>query len=136
MQKAAFSIENYIFDQVEIDLEKYNNKEDLKIDFQPTGFYDGHKKIFEIIFEVKVYEEGEDRSFVRIRCKGMFSFLNISSFEDIPKFFYANSIAILFPYIRAYISLVTTQANVPGIILPTLNLSKLEDRLRNNTSQK
>ncbi len=136
MQKAAFSIENYIFDQVEIDLEKYNNKEDLKIDFQPTGFYDGHKKIFELIFEVKVYEEGEDRSFVRIRCKGMFSFLNISSFEDIPKFFYANSIAILFPYIRAYISLVTTQANVPGIILPTLNLSKLEDRLRNNTSQK
>ena len=136
MQKAAFSIENYIFDQVEIDLEKYSNKENLKIDFQPTGFYDGHHKIFELIFEVKVYEEGEDRSFVRIRCKGVFSFLNISSFEDIPKFFYANSIAILFPYIRAYISLVTTQANVPGIILPTLNLSKLEGKLRNNTSQK
>lgn len=136
MQKAAFSIENYIFDQVEIDLEKYSNKENLKIDFQPTGFYDGHNKIFELIFEVKVYEEGEDRSFVRIRCKGVFSFLNISSFEDIPKFFYANSIAILFPYIRAYISLVTTQANVPGIILPTLNLSKLEGKLRNNTSQK
>jgi len=55
--------------------------------------------------------------------------------EDIPDFFYKNSIAILFPYLRAYLSLVTTQANVPGIILPTYNLSGLEEELRSNTTE-
>jgi len=72
---------------------------------------------------------------VRINCKGLFEFKNVQTIEDIPDFFYKNSIAILFPYVRAYISLVTTQANVPGIILPTHNLSSLEEKLRNNTTE-
>ena len=135
MQKAAFSIENYLFDQVEINLEKYE-KGNLRVNFTPKGIFDSSKKIFELIFEVKVCGEDEKQPFVKIRCKGIFNFLEVSSFEDIPDFFYKNSIAILFPYIRAYISLVTTQANVPGIILPTYNLSKLDNELKNNTSQK
>lgn len=72
---------------------------------------------------------------MRINCKGLFEFKNVETIEDIPDFFYKNSIAILFPYVRAYISLVTTQANVPGIILPTYNLSNLEEKLRNNTTE-
>ena len=72
---------------------------------------------------------------MRINCKGLFDFKNVETIEDIPDFFYKNSIAILFPYVRAYISLVTTQANVPGILLPTYNLSNLEEKLRNNTTE-
>ncbi|CAM4366664.1 hypothetical protein AQBE111736_13510 [Aquirufa beregesia] len=41
--------------------------------------------------------------------------------------------AILFPYLRAFISLVTLQINIPPLILPTLNLSSLEADLRKNT---
>lgn len=48
--------------------------------------------------------------------------------------FYANSIAIVFPYIRAFISTVTLQANlVSPILLPTMNLTSLGERLMNNT---
>lgn len=127
MQKAAFFIENYLFDQVEINLENYQSGK-LKIDFNPSGIFDASEKSFYLTFEVKVKDEN-DNQFVRVRCKGIFKF----DIEDMPEFFYRNSIAILFPYVRAYISLVTTQANVPGIILPTLNLSGLEQELKQNT---
>ncbi len=135
MQKAAFQIINYQFDRVRIDLNNHTSN-DLSLDFTTNGIFDSKESTFELSFAVKVSNNVPENSFVEISCKGSFSFENVSTFGEIPDFFYRNSIAILFPYVRAYLSLVTTQANVPGIILPTLNLSNLETELRNNTSQK
>ncbi len=134
MQKAAFSIINYQFDKVSIDLSNHNNK-DLSLSFDTSGIYFNENQNFELRFVVKVAQNADEKSFAEISCKGTFKFENIESFENIPEFFYRNSIAILFPYVRAYLSLVTTQANVPGIILPTLNLSNLEAELKKNTTQ-
>lgn len=134
MQKAAFSIINYQFDKVSIDLSNHNNK-DLSLSFDTSGIYFNENQNFELRFVVKVAQNADENPFAEISCKGTFKFENIESFENIPEFFYRNSIAILFPYVRAYLSLVTTQANVPGIILPTLNLSNLETELKKNTTQ-
>ncbi|MDM1043137.1 MULTISPECIES: protein-export chaperone SecB [Empedobacter] len=135
MQRAAFSINNYQFDKVEIDLSNHKGNE-LSLAFHTSGIYFNQKHQYELSFMVSVFNKDEEQNpFASIRCKGLFNFDNVGSFEEIPDFFYKNSIAILFPYVRAYLSLVTTQANVPGIILPTLNLSNLEDDLRKNTIQ-
>lgn len=135
MQKAAFSIVNYQFDKVHIDLKNHKSN-DLDLSFNTKGVYYNEKSTFELQFEVIVSNKESENPFVEISCNGTFKFDNVSSYEDIPEFFYRNSIAILFPYVRAYLSLVTTQANVPGIILPTLNLSNLEADLRKNTTAK
>jgi preprotein translocase subunit SecB len=135
MQQAAFSIVNYQFDKVNIDL-KHKKSDELNVGFETKGVFENESKTFELIFVVQVKNENEPNPYISIRCKGLFKFDNIGSFEEIPDFFYRNSIAILFPYVRAYLSLVTTQANIPGIILPTMNLSNLEGELRNNTIQK
>ena len=124
MQPASFSIINYQFDEVYINLHNYKEG-DLGILFTTKGIFQKDKKIFELIFSISLQQENTE-PFVRI---------NVETINDIPDFFYKNSIAILFPYVRAYISLVTTQANVPGIILPTYNLSGLEEELRNNTTE-
>jgi preprotein translocase subunit SecB len=134
MQQAAFSIVNYQFDKVSIDLEKQVSSE-IDLGFVTKGVYNNELKSFELVFTVLVKNNDEDDPFISIRCKGMFKINNINSFDEIPDFFYRNSIAILFPYVRAYLSLVTTQANIPGIILPTMNLSSLEGELRKNTIQ-
>jgi preprotein translocase subunit SecB len=134
MQKAAFSIINYQFDKVSIDLNNHNSK-DLSLSFDTSGIYFNENQNFELRFVVKVAQNTDENPFAVISCKGTFKFENIDSFDNIPEFFYRNSIAILFPYVRAYLSLVTTQANVPGIILPTLNLSNLESELKKNTTQ-
>ena len=135
MQKAAFSIINYQFDRVQIDLNNHKSN-DLSIAFKPKGLFDAENSTYELQFVVNVSNKDSENPFVQISCKGKFQFENVNSIEEIPEFFYRNSIAILFPYVRTYLSLVTTQANVPGIILPTLNLSGLESELRRNTTQK
>ena len=136
MQNASFSIVNYQFDKVSIDLTNHKNA-NLSTFFDTSGIFISENSIYELTFLVKVFNnEDKENPFISVRCKGVFKFENVSTLDQIPDFFYRNCIAILFPYVRAYISLVTTQANVPGIILPTYNLSNLEEGLRKNTSIK
>lgn len=135
MQKAAFSIIDYQFDKVQIDLNNHKSK-DLAVSFDTKGLYYNDNSTFELQFIVNVSNKESKNPFVEVSCKGIFKFDNVSNFEEIPDFFYRNSIAILFPYVGAYLSLVTTQANVPGIILPTYNLSNLENKLKSNTITK
>lgn len=134
MKKAAFAISNYIFDKIQIDLSNQKSNE-LSLSFETKGIFHNDNLSYELIFLVSVFEKGNKEPFISVRCKGFFEFEEVSNLEDIPDYFYRNSIAILFPYVRSYISLVTTQANIPGIILPTLNLSSLEEELRKNTSK-
>jgi len=134
MEKAAFSITKYQFNKVTIDLEN-NISKDVKLDFNTAGVYFKENSTFELQFSIKAFNENKP-VFAEVNCIGTFSFENVTELNEIPDFFYKNSIAILFPYVRAYISLITTQANIPGIILPTLNLSSLEGTLRKNTVAK
>lgn len=132
--KASFSIDNYYYDKVYIDMEK-SKSDELYIDFNISGIFFEKEKKYELSIVFKAFDSNEKESneFVMVRCIGIFNFKNIETYKDIPDFFYRNSIALLFPYIRAYVSLVTNQANIKPIILPTLNLSSLEEPLRKNT---
>lgn len=131
--KAAFSIENYFFDKVNIDLTKKLSK-DLSLSFNTEGLFKGNDAIYELIFTLNVHSDKSKAPFITIQCRGIFKFHEAITFDSIPTFFYSNSIAILFPYVRAYVSMVTTQANIPGVILPTLNLSSLSQSLKENTT--
>lgn len=135
MQKAAFSITKYQFDKVFIDLEEHKSDE-MNLDFVTSGIYYKENSSYELVFTLKVTNIPQAKPFVEVRCIGIFQFENVNSFEEIPDFFYKNSIAILFPFVRAYVSIITIQANVPSVMLPTLNLSSLESELRENTTLK
>ncbi len=136
MQKAEFSIVSYKFDQVNINSLNHKNNE-LSLSFDTKGLYSQSDSEYYLTFKISVFNDNQnDNPFVVVQCVGTFKFENVANINEIPDFFYRNSIAILFPYVRAYVSLITTQANVPGVILPTLNLSNLESDLRKNTTQK
>ena len=137
MEKASFSINNYLFDKVTLNLENQISK-DVSLSFDTQGVFDDSDKTYELIFSVSAFNEEQtvENPFVKIRCRGTFVFENVQSLEDIPSYFYRNSIAILFPYVRAYISVISSQANIPGIILPTMNLTSLESELRTSTKVK
>ena len=133
MPKAAFSITNYYFDKVAIDLENKPANNKLGLTFDVKGIFRTRKSDYELTFSVKVTNDDLSHPLVKIQCRGIFHIDNIHDVKEIPEFFYNNSIAILFPYVRGYVSMVTTQANIPGIILPTLNLSTLGAKLKRNT---
>ena len=135
IDKAAFSLENYFFNKVAINIESGEKGETLDLDFQPSGiFMQGEKQsIFNLQFVFVA--KSQDLEVVKIHCKAVFKFAGSITFEEIPTYFYRNSMAIIFPYIRAFVSTVTLQANVMPILLPTVNLSSLESRLRENTKE-
>lgn len=137
MEKASFSIERYYFDKVLIDLQ-YHTSDKLFVDFKPSGIFNSENSTYQLKFDFSAFtsQEKDTQPFVNIRCNGIFQFENVVSVDEIPSYFYRNSIAILFPYLRAYVSIVTNQANTPPIVLPTMNLASLEKPLKENTTIK
>lgn len=134
LPRAAFSLANYVFDKLSIDLTEVSGKE-LAISFETNGVLRKDDSSYKLVFNVRVFSKNVSRPFIELRCTSTFKFQEMIEMDSIPDFFYNNSIAILFPYVRAYLSLVTTQANIPGIILQTLNLSSLGGELKKNTTQ-
>lgn len=133
---ASFSLEKYTFNKVEIDFDS-NNLPELEIDFQPSGTFrrTEQESVYELRFVFLAKDKGASKPFVSIECISVFKFAGNILFEEIPSFFYVNSIAIVFPYIRAFVSTVTLQANFPPIVLPTMNLSSLGDPLKQRTRE-
>ncbi len=136
MNKAAFSLEVYSFNKVNIDFD-VNSKNELQINFKPFGLFKQSES--ESFYELKIVFTAADKDsqkhMVEIECNAIFKFSTKIEFSEIPSYFYNNSIAIIFPYIRAFISTVTLQANYQPLVLPTMNLSSLADPLRENTSK-
>lgn len=132
--KAAFSLNKYTFNKVKIDFDSEYLPE-LEISFNPSGVFKRteEESIFELTLVFSAKNKGNSQEFVAIECNSSFKFASNILFEEIPAYFYANSIAIIFPYIRAFVSTVTLQANFPPIVLPTMNLSSLEEPLRRQT---
>lgn len=132
MSKAAFSLETYSFDKVNIDFSKKTSS-DFEIAFSPSGKFLSNDQIFELTFTFLAHNGNINEPFVMVECIANYKFENKILFNEIPPYFYQNSIAIIFPYVRSFISTVTLQANSNLILLPTLNLSSLEKPLKENT---
>lgn len=134
VSKAAFRLEKYHFSKVQINLENKTSN-DLDVSFEPSGKFITNESTYELKINFKAVSNGNKDEFVTIECVSVFRFENVQNFDEIPSYFYRNSIAIVFPYIRAFISTVTLQANFPPIVLPTMNLSSLEKPLKDNSVQ-
>lgn len=133
MEPAKFSLVNYRFDRVVLNLDRLEPQTSFDINFDPSGVFDSSTSKYELTFSFSAKREKSSEEIIFVRCVAEFSFVEVGGISDIPAFFYNNSIAILFPYIRAFVSTLTLQANFPPILLPTLNLSDLKDKLVKNT---
>lgn len=135
-QKAAFQLEKYLFNKVNIDLDNKTN-EKMSVGFLPSGIFFPSQSLFELKFSFKAFfdKKGEENPYIFIECIGYFKFEDdVKELGQIPPFFYRNAIAILFPYLRAFVSMVSLQANVSPVVLPTFNLSDLEQPLKDKTT--
>lgn len=128
MEKAVFTMHSYKFIKVDMNLDKPISG-DLSLELKPSGIFDAKTLKYELVFDF-IAKLGRSK-LIQIKCKALFDL----SAPEIPDYFYANSIAIVFPYVRAFISTITLQANIgKPIILPTYNLLSLKKQLEENTS--
>lgn len=130
--KAKFQFKNYkiIESYFELKGEKPSNAINLK--FKPSGIINKENSSFKL--RLGVFIEDENKSFViEVVIVGEFYFDIEISADHLHQYFYVNAPALLFPYVRAYISTLTTLSGINAINLPTLNLTALGGQLKENT---
>ena len=111
------------------------DNDEVAIGFKPSGKFSKKEMVFYLTLNFKLFDKSTENDYIKAKVIGYFGFENVESFDDIPSFFYKNSIAILYPYLRSFVSSVTLQANIKNVILPTMNLSSLEPELKNSSKE-
>ena len=132
MEKAAFKLDSYHFNKAYLDFNVPNEVE-LNIELSPRGVFYTKENRYDLEFDVIVRCKDTSTNVVSVSCLASFTFNAPISINDIPDYFYPNSIAIIFPYIRAFVSTISLQANVQPILLPTINLMGLTEELKGKT---
>jgi len=136
-QAPVFTLKRYWFDDILLTSNGFVPNENIRVNLDPKCIFSksAHSAILEVIFTAFV--EGAEKPFFRVKCSGEYVFgETVRTVSDIPEFFYANGIAIIYPYLRAYVSLVSQQANFGcAIILPLSNLSGIKDFVKKNTTE-
>ena len=135
MDNVAFRLVRYWFEEAQFHLSNVPGEKKINIDFQPSGIYQKDKGLYDLSFVFVAWENNktQENFAIKVKCNAVFQFNGAIGIDEIPAFFYPNSIAIVFPYIRAFVSTLTLQANVQPLLLPTINLSSLQETLRKNT---
>jgi preprotein translocase subunit SecB len=130
--KAAFVLEYYKVSKFNF-IESDDDAGSLNVKFQPSGKYSLKDGKFTLTFNFFATYGEIETELISITMAAFFKFEEPIEFTEIPDYFYRNSIAIVFPYLRAFISTLTSVANSKPLILPVMNLSSLEEPLKKNT---
>ena len=107
---------------------------DFKIDinFNPKGVISKSLNQFNLELSVDIKDLNGNFN-ITLLTDGIFSYPEDADIEVYKSsFFIVNAPAIIFPYIRAYISSLTALSGMPTLNLPTLNLSEVGENLKDN----
>lgn len=103
-----------------------NSKTKFDIEILPSGILNIPKNEFQLSLEIMLSNKKEE-SLINVDIVGLFRYTG--EFSEIKNFLYLNAPAILFPYLRAYISALTSLSGSETFTLPTMNLSGLRTEL-------
>jgi preprotein translocase subunit SecB len=135
MEQASFKFKDYKI--IEFSFNSSNIiGDDIALKIDPEGEFNKSNRLFSLTFNFYAFNKGDnpENNFVNCKLTANFEFSEeVIDLENIPTYFFANSIAIIFPYLRAFISSLTIQANLKPMILPTMNLTSLSNPLKENT---
>ena len=109
--------------------EKNESKLEQKLSAQISGIGDDKYKV---TLELKANKEKEYEIVIVIR--GVFRFMSDSGFDDNAKkeIIKKNTVAIMMPYVRSQLTLMTAQPNVDTVVMPPLNIVAMFDQNSNN----
>ncbi len=130
MDKSSFQFNSYKIVKSELDLTSINANP-YSIEFEPSGVLSTPDNIFTLTLTIKIIQEenGFNMSFT------ISAEYEYNTIDDNFDFLYINAPAILFPYIRAYITSITSLSGFSPIILPTLNLIALKEKIKENITR-
>ncbi len=131
-KSAKFQFKNFRISRsiIEIKSDKIGNS--FKLGFKPKGFIYKKDSFFRLQLGVLIED---NKKAIKIEIVAIANYIFDSEIEqkELERYFYINAPAILFPYIRAYISSLTTLSGISPVTMPTLNMQPLGEELKKNT---
>lgn len=118
-QIAKFKFKNYIITKTDITIDAYKEiYKDIKLDITKASENELENNTYCIKFVINIYNEN-DSLHVLLVIQGNFEYDPELTDEEKNIYFKHNAPAILMPYIRAYVSSITSLSGIPTIVLPT-----------------
>jgi len=128
-----FRLENFLIKESHIKRNPVKQGK-FEIEIIPHGRIDKAKDLFNLHLIIEL-RDSNDSFNAKVHSIGIFKFSTTTLEKTLDNFFYINAPAIIFPYIRAYISALTSLSGLKTINLPVMNLTSLGKDLRNNTKE-
>ncbi|MCC6279562.1 MAG: protein-export chaperone SecB [Saprospiraceae bacterium] len=124
---SKFQFTNFVVKESHFFLAERSDYE-FTFEFTPSGKVFLGLNQFELYLELKVREKNGLVE-IDIKTVSFFTFEGTDNIADNP-FFTLNAPAIVYPYIRAYISTLTAQSGIGTITMPAMNLISLGEVLK------
>ena len=134
--KSLLIFKNYLVNEV-IFKTNYNfsGREDAKLDFDINADNRVQGNSFILTLGVCVFPEAEKNDYpfsIKVELSGLFEIDPNTTDKIKNNFIERNAIAILFPYVRAILSVYSSNSNVGTVVLPPINVVKYLENKRKN----
>lgn len=121
---SILTLQKMVFDRIEFDRKGFKNNEELKFELQVQIGKDENET-----YKVTLVLNGtkQDEYNIAISLSGFFKFEGEEKLEDkmIQDLINKNAVAILMPYLRSELTLLTAQPDTDSVVLPPFNINKI-----------
>jgi len=131
---STFQFKGYRIERSLIELKSAKIGENFSISFDSKGIINKAESAFELSLTAYIKDK-EDTINIEVDIVSFFVFDSQIEKSQLDKMFFMNAPAIIFPYLRSYITTLTVLSGIDPVILPTLNLSALGKELEKNTTE-
>ena len=129
---STLKFKNYLVEKIDFDVNyNYSGKDDgIVFDLDSDYFVENNNFILNL--EAIIFPDAKKNDYpfsMKVKIAGIFEVDMECDIKTKSDFIEKNSIAILFPYLRSIITTVSSNANIPALILPPINVvSYLEEK--------
>lgn len=123
--ESVLKLDRLVFDKLEFTRLGFKNDKELGIEIQSSVSQKAETNIYKVTLIFKGNKPEEYT--LEISLSGFFSIINDDDLDDKTKkaLVTKNSVAILMPYLRSQVSLLTAQPDTECVVLPPFNINRM-----------
>lgn len=123
--KSVLELKRLVFDYISFKREGFSSDAEFQLKLKSVISKKKYEELYRVELSLEGQKEGEYK--IEIRLFGFFAFDESESIDEKLKneLLAKNAIAILMPYLRSEVSILTAQPGVESVVLPPFNINKL-----------
>lgn len=125
---AKFRFNNYIVEECELKQTGGVVSKEMHFAIEPYGELQEDGQSFILTLQVHVNDKADNFK-AMLKIKGFFSYEALDK-KTLLDFICTNAPAIMFPYVRAFVSSLSSLSGIVTIIMPTINMVQVGKALR------